>query len=92
MTRGRLVQDRTTKQPKLNCRNWECGVLVPVISQSEEKGFLGESSVNDRVVEGTGSNSVAGESLDIFEGTVPVPFQVPGRRFGAGLKPWYFGF
>ncbi|KAK2867832.1 hypothetical protein FQN49_003430 [Arthroderma sp. PD_2] len=27
---GRLVIDRKTKQAKLNCRNWECGVLVPV--------------------------------------------------------------
>ncbi|KAK1149864.1 hypothetical protein N8T08_003420 [Aspergillus melleus] len=30
---GRLVQDRSTKELKLNCRNWECGVLVPVIEQ-----------------------------------------------------------
>ncbi|KAI9036666.1 uncharacterized protein KD926_001561 [Aspergillus affinis] len=43
---GRLVQDRSTKEPKLNCRNWECGVLVPVIepkkpdtkAESTEKG------------------------------------------------------
>ncbi|KAK4692668.1 tyrosyl-DNA phosphodiesterase 1, partial [Lecanoromycetidae sp. Uapishka_2] len=27
---GRLSKDRTTKAPKLNCRNWECGVIVPV--------------------------------------------------------------
>ena len=26
---GKLVKDRVTKEPKLNCRNWECGVLVP---------------------------------------------------------------
>ncbi|KAI0022074.1 tyrosyl-DNA phosphodiesterase-domain-containing protein [Xylariomycetidae sp. FL0641] len=26
---GRLVKDKTTGKPKLNCRNWECGVLVP---------------------------------------------------------------
>ncbi|KAI8635010.1 tyrosyl-DNA phosphodiesterase-domain-containing protein [Xylariaceae sp. FL1651] len=27
---GRLVKDRTSGQPKLNCRNWECGVLIPL--------------------------------------------------------------
>ncbi|CAD6568535.1 MAG: hypothetical protein ASARMPRED_001852 [Alectoria sarmentosa] len=27
---GKLFKDRATKEPKLNCRNWECGVLVPV--------------------------------------------------------------
>ena len=27
---GRLVKDRTSKLPKLTCRNWECGVLLPV--------------------------------------------------------------
>lgn len=27
--RGKVVLDRTTKGPKLNCRNWESGVLIP---------------------------------------------------------------
>ncbi|KAI9772892.1 MAG: hypothetical protein M1840_008774 [Geoglossum simile] len=27
---GRLVKDRTSKDPKLNCRNWECGVIIPI--------------------------------------------------------------
>lgn len=26
---GKLVKDRATKSPKLNCRNWECGVVIP---------------------------------------------------------------
>ncbi|KAL4927449.1 uncharacterized protein BDV17DRAFT_282549 [Aspergillus undulatus] len=34
---GRLVTDRTTKQPKLNCRNWECGVIVPVLKEESKK-------------------------------------------------------
>ncbi|KAL4948400.1 tyrosyl-DNA phosphodiesterase-domain-containing protein [Aspergillus filifer] len=33
---GRLVTDRTTKKPKLNCRNWECGVVVPVIKEAKK--------------------------------------------------------
>jgi hypothetical protein len=27
---GRLVLEKNTKIPKLGCRNWECGVIVPV--------------------------------------------------------------
>ena len=27
---GKLTKDRAAKEPKLNCRNWECGVVVPV--------------------------------------------------------------
>ncbi|KAI0603242.1 phospholipase D/nuclease [Biscogniauxia sp. FL1348] len=31
---GRLVKDKVTGHPKLNCRNWECGVLIPVPADS----------------------------------------------------------
>lgn len=83
LNRGRLVQDRTStiksnpKPPKLNCRNWECGVIVPV-SESEKKP-------DDEVKEGGGM-------LDVFRGTVPVPMSVPGKKYegDARLKPWYF--
>lgn len=27
---GKLTKDRSTKTPKLNCRNWECGVVIPL--------------------------------------------------------------
>ncbi|OTA97684.1 hypothetical protein M434DRAFT_7630 [Hypoxylon sp. CO27-5] len=30
---GRLVKERGTGNPKLTCRNWECGVIVPISSQ-----------------------------------------------------------
>jgi len=32
---GQMVWDRTAKAPKLNARNWECGVLVPVTRSTE---------------------------------------------------------
>ena len=34
---GRLVKDRVSKSPKLNCRNWECGVLFPVQHTTKRK-------------------------------------------------------
>ncbi|TGJ87371.1 hypothetical protein E0Z10_g1363 [Xylaria hypoxylon] len=36
---GRLVKDRVSGQPKLNCRNWECGVLIPMESQAAKSGW-----------------------------------------------------
>ncbi|KAI0911948.1 tyrosyl-DNA phosphodiesterase-domain-containing protein [Ustulina deusta] len=36
---GRLVKDRSSGQPKLNCRNWECGVLIPMESQAGKSGW-----------------------------------------------------
>jgi hypothetical protein len=30
------VKDRASGQLKLNCRNWECGVLIPVEGKSTE--------------------------------------------------------
>lgn len=75
------MQDKTTKSPKLNCRNWECGVLVPVISEVKNEN------------EDPGKKSgESGNSLDVFRGTVPVPLQLPGARFEGDLKPWYFTF
>jgi hypothetical protein len=96
--RGRLVSDRTTKQPKLNCRNWECGVVIPILRDSypghETQGGDGNGT-GDEKGGGKGKEKEEDETLlDIFKGTVPVPMRVPGRRYegfgGASRKPWYF--
>lgn len=34
---GQLVTDTKTKQPKLHCANWECGVIFPVIPECGQK-------------------------------------------------------
>ncbi|KAI0458339.1 tyrosyl-DNA phosphodiesterase-domain-containing protein [Xylaria acuta] len=36
---GRLVRDRASGQPKLNCRNWECGVLIPIEGETVKSGW-----------------------------------------------------
>ncbi|KAI1367803.1 tyrosyl-DNA phosphodiesterase-domain-containing protein [Xylaria arbuscula] len=36
---GRLVKDGGLGQPKLMCRNWECGVLIPIDSQAAKSGW-----------------------------------------------------
>jgi hypothetical protein len=92
--RGRLVQDKITKQPKLNCRNWECGVLVPVFdNQKLDSGSSDSSGGVSNTSSSTAKEAKATESadmLDVFRDTVPVPMTVPGRRYGPGVKPWFF--
>jgi Tyrosyl-DNA phosphodiesterase len=75
------VQDQVTKQPKLNCRNWECGVILPM-----PKGVEDEEA---RSV--VGSPAVAVD-LDTFASSVPIPMERPGESFTSTKKqPWFFG-
>ncbi|KAK1751595.1 tyrosyl-DNA phosphodiesterase-domain-containing protein [Echria macrotheca] len=85
---GRLVKDRVTKEPKFNCRNWECGVLVPASSVP---------SVAPGVAAGSPSVSksqVGPNSLDVFRGIVPVPMKFPSVPIGVdrteGKGPWFY--
>ncbi|MCJ1388294.1 hypothetical protein MMC18_001140 [Xylographa bjoerkii] len=72
---GKLVQDKGTKTPKLNCRNWECGVIMPVRS-------LQQATKSD--------NEIPVESgLSIFDGVVPVPIQYPGEEM-KDRQPWFY--
>ncbi|KAJ5936920.1 hypothetical protein N7466_003370 [Penicillium verhagenii] len=77
---GRLVKDRETKQPKLNCRNWECGVLVPVISPAT-------ASTQDANITDSQPKYLPAE---IFAGTVPIPMVLPARPLSENNKPWFF--
>ena len=94
--RGRLVQDRATKSPKLNCRNWECGVVIPVLESHPSSS--GDNKPDDKgktpATATTGQEDGRSESktaLDAFRGTIPVPMVIPGRKYeGSGLRPWYF--
>jgi Tyrosyl-DNA phosphodiesterase len=47
--RGRLVQDKAKKAPKLNCRNWECGVVIPVPKHKDIPEGLGLESFNEKI-------------------------------------------
>ncbi|KAL4783410.1 tyrosyl-DNA phosphodiesterase-domain-containing protein [Aspergillus varians] len=61
---GRLVHDRTTKQPKLNCRNWECGVVVPVLQkESENSGSTTASETEAESEDEPQSKNAKGKSV-----------------------------
>ncbi|OKL56771.1 hypothetical protein UA08_07925 [Talaromyces atroroseus] len=90
---GRIVHDRTRKAPKLNCRNWECGVLVPVDVDLSSSSSSSSSHRLGEVKEDNDENQGKEEEKDIlahvFGATVPVPMRVPAPPLGAELKPWY---
>ena len=71
--------DRATKKPKINCKNWECGVILPVPAKSAGQTLSGIPPPVEQA------------GMDVFEGTVPVPMEVPGESLGEGPKePWFF--
>ncbi|KAJ5980061.1 hypothetical protein N7481_007359 [Penicillium waksmanii] len=80
---GRLVKDRATGEPKLNCRNWECGVLVPVTS---------ETSTTTKAKAASNSLESGSEhrELSLFNGTIPVPMKLPAESLRAEREPWFF--
>lgn len=71
---GKLLTDKSKKTEKLNCRNWECGVLIGIppgridFSRTQEGETL---------------------PMDVFKGYVDVPFQFPGEEYGS-KRPWFF--
>jgi hypothetical protein len=99
--RGRLVQDRSTKEPKLNCRNWECGVLVPITDkmrtdvsfESSSPHYVFKTAEKPHDADKLERNDLTDTSIDIakiFRDTVPVPMLTPGRPYTPDLKPWYY--
>ncbi|PHH77951.1 hypothetical protein CDD82_3282 [Ophiocordyceps australis] len=76
---GRMTTDRQTRKAKMNCRNWECGVVVPAGGKT--------SSDSKPVSGGTGGDDDAVADVVVFDGTVPVPMQVPARP---NREPWFY--
>lgn len=76
--RGRLVKDRTNNELKINCRNWECGVIVPITN--EKKSSPPESKAESVLL-----------PVTRFQDIVPVPMRVPTTQLSETRKPFFFG-
>jgi hypothetical protein len=63
---GKLVYDRKEKKWKLNCKNWECGVLLPVSTNG-----AGTEAGNDGIVD-----------MEVFKNVAEPPFMYPGVEYG----------
>ncbi|KAF2503061.1 phospholipase D/nuclease [Lophium mytilinum] len=64
---GKLLMDRSKKAEKLNCRNWECGVLIAIPPEKLDAFKTLEGLV----------------PMNVFAGHVDVPFEYPGEKYGA---------
>lgn len=72
--------DRSSKAPKLNLRNWECGVIIPIPSHQASDG---------RSL-GAGTQSITYPiSMSKIEKLVPVPMEHPGEPMNQKI-PWFF--
>lgn len=90
LARGRLVKDKITKQPKLNIRNWECGVVIPVMQARSSSMSSKEVDDRENAVHGGSAGFNAGRpGMEIFDGRVPVPMVVPGEEYGT-KRPWFY--
>jgi hypothetical protein len=69
ISRGRLVQDKSSKAPRLNCRNWECGVVIPVYLAGGVTE--GESGIDS--------------SLQALDRIVPIPMNFPGETMAGKM-------
>lgn len=81
--RGKLTKDRASGKPKMTCRNWECGVVVPITA-------LGE---------GTADLSTFQEKIPVPMQTPGDPYLASDNRGNSGpaglgrvlLQPWCLG-
>lgn len=62
---GKMVYDKKQKAWKINCRNWECGVLLPVPADKVKKSSSGEDVA----------------AMTVFNDVVLPPFEVPGKAY-----------
>ncbi|KAH7632142.1 tyrosyl-DNA phosphodiesterase-domain-containing protein [Sordaria sp. MPI-SDFR-AT-0083] len=104
---GRLIKDRNTKKPKITCRNWECGVIVPArratvaassslsASSHEENKEEGNGNGKGKAQEAMPTSAAEDDTLSwgVFEGHVPVPMKVPASplQMNGSKSPFFFG-
>ncbi|OJD33181.1 phospholipase d nuclease [Diplodia corticola] len=72
---GQLSNDRATKTLKVTCRNYECGVLVPVDAEKPDK------KAEDEELPG----------YEVFRGTLDIPFEIPGEKYGDKTPWYFAG-
>lgn len=80
---GKLVMDRSRKEVKINCRNWECGVVLPVRTEKVTGGgtLSGEAVMGWPV-----------ELKDVGR-EAAVPMKTPGVEVEKeGREPWLMEF
>lgn len=68
---------------KIKCKNWECGVVIPIFARPEQSS--GQTLSGEPVPARTEPLG-----LEVFEKTVPVPMITPAEPLGGVRPPWFF--
>ncbi|KAI0901612.1 phospholipase D/nuclease [Annulohypoxylon nitens] len=71
---GRLTKERGSGSPKITCRNWECGVIVPISSQNSSQK---ETQASDP--------SAFDDTIPV---PIEIPGEAYGAT--ASKRPWFF--
>lgn len=82
---GKLILNRAVAVPKIKikCKNWECGVVIPIFARPEQSS--GQTLSGEPVPARTEPLG-----LEVFEKTVPVPMITPAEPLGGLRPPWFF--
>ena len=101
---GKISFDSKLKAWKMNCKNWECGVLLPVPAGHLDSNKKVEEEVKREHVDGEDSETESEDEggatdraesskqligMEVFDNIVKPPFEIPGRKYD-GRQPWYF--
>lgn len=74
---GKMTKDKQLGLPRLTCRNWECGVIIPLKKAvSVPKGMDGNIAQTGDV-----------RGISMSGGIIPVPMHILGMRY-KGRNPW----
>ncbi|KAI5849547.1 putative tyrosyl-DNA phosphodiesterase [Morchella snyderi] len=82
---GKLILNRavTVSKIKIKCKNWECGVVIPIFARPNQSS--GQTLSGEPVPTRTEPLG-----LEVFEKTVPVPMVTPAETLSEARPPWFF--
>lgn len=78
-----MVKDSSTGKPKMSCRNWECGVVIPLAPGGSDND-QGKAAVS------TATGPTLASRFENGPVPVPVPMQVPAEPLGTDQQPWFY--
>ncbi|KAJ5545460.1 hypothetical protein N7535_006154 [Penicillium sp. DV-2018c] len=84
---GRLVKDTSTKGLKMNCRNWECGVVVPIITEKTDDSVQQEGKGKEKEKEVTPTSNPL--PVEVYKDVIPVPMKLPAIPLSQQRKPFF---
>jgi hypothetical protein len=73
----------------MNCRNWECGVIVPIITGKTNASAQQKDKGKGKEPEWASTSTSL--PADVFKDVVPIPMKLPAIPLSQERKPFFFG-